>query len=203
MVGADEVHDDADVGEVDEPEGLVEGEAGEDVARRVVAEGGVAGAAEEEVEDGGHGEAVQRRPLHGLVLRRRRAERVLDLDEHVGEGVGEGHVAEGQEHVEGLLPGDIDGGAGEGAADVAVGGPLGGAEAEADEGVAEGGGDGDDGQPRDVVEAGELREEELEEAEHHHVRAPGGAAVAGAVPLPVEAVHPLHRSACMPYIDRH
>lgn len=196
LVGADEVDDDADVGDVDEPEGLVEGEAGEDVAGGVVAEGGVAGAAEEEVEDGGHGEAVEGGPLHGLVLRRRRAERVLDLDEDVGEGVGEGDVAEGEEDVEDLVAGEVEVGAGEGAADgAAVGGPLGGAEAEADEGVAEGGGDGDDGEPGDVVEGGELGEEELEDAEHHHVRAPRRAAVAGAVPFPVEAVHPLHRSA--------
>ena len=175
LVGADEVHDDADVGDVDEPEGLVEGEPSQDVPRRVVPEGGVPSAAEREVEDGGHAEAVEGGLLHRRVLRRRRPERVLDLDEHVGERVGEGDVAQREEHVEGLVAGHVDGGARQRAADVVaavVGGPFGGAETQADEGVAEGGGDGDDGEPGDVVEAGELREQELEDAEDHHVGAP-------------------------------
>ncbi|WVZ88821.1 LOW QUALITY PROTEIN: hypothetical protein U9M48_035292, partial [Paspalum notatum var. saurae] len=190
LVRADEVHDDADVGGVDEPEGLVEGEAREDVARRGVAEGGVARAAQQEVEDGGGAEAVERGALHGAVLGGRRPERVLDLDEHVGEGVGEGDVAEGEEHVEGGGLAAGEGGAERGAGERAARGagvrgpPLGGAEAEADEGVGEGGGDGDDGEPGDVVEAGQLREQELEEAEHHHVRAPRRVAVRAAHALP-------------------
>nr|CAB3459616.1 unnamed protein product [Digitaria exilis] len=129
----------------------------EDVPGCIVAKGSIPGAPKQEVEDGGHAEAIEGRALHGLVLSRRRAERVLDLDEHVGEGVGEGDVAEREEDVERLLFGRVDGGAGERAADLAVmGRPFGGAEAEADEGIAEGGGHGDDGEPGDVVEAWEL-----------------------------------------------
>lgn len=41
---------DAHVGEVDQPEGLVEAEPGEEVAGSLVSEGGVAGAAAEDVE---------------------------------------------------------------------------------------------------------------------------------------------------------
>lgn len=184
--------DDADVGDVDEPEGLVEGFPGEDVPGRVVAEGGVARAAEQEVEDGGDAEAQEGGPLHGAVLGGRGPQRVLDLDEHVGEGVGEGHVAQREEHVEGL----VAGGPGQRAAGrAAVGGPLGGAEAQADEGVAQRGGHGHHGEPRDVVQAGQLRQQQLEQPEHHHVRAPRRVALARAVPRPVEAVHATNSAA--------
>jgi hypothetical protein len=186
------VDDDADVGDVDEPERLVEGGPGEDVPGGIVPERGVSRAAEQEIEDGGHAEAVEGGALHGAVLGGRRAQRVLDLDEDVGEGVGEGDVAEREEHVERLGRGE--GAAGQRAAEVAVGGPLGGAQAQADEGVAERGGHRHHGQPRDVVEARELREEELEQPEHHHVRAPRRVAVARAVALPVEAVHATNRA---------
>lgn len=77
LVTTDEVEDDAGVGEVDEPVGLVEAEARHDVPGGVVAEGGVPEAAAAEVEESGHGDGDRRRPLHRPVLRRRRLQRVL------------------------------------------------------------------------------------------------------------------------------
>ena len=77
LVPAQQVEDDARVGEVDEPVGLVEAEAGEQVARRGVAEGGVPEAAHGEVEECG-GQDRDDVPLpHRLALRWRRFERVL------------------------------------------------------------------------------------------------------------------------------
>jgi hypothetical protein len=71
------VDDDAGVGEVDEPVGLVETEAGEEVARRVAPEGGVAEAAAAEVEEGGDHDRDDGRLLHRLVLGRWRFQGVL------------------------------------------------------------------------------------------------------------------------------
>jgi hypothetical protein len=79
LVGADEVHDDGDVGDVQQPEGLVEAEAGEEVVRRGVAEGGVAHAPAQHVEHRCGGHAHHGRPLHHLGLGwRRRLDRVLN-----------------------------------------------------------------------------------------------------------------------------
>jgi hypothetical protein len=72
LVGPHEVHDDGDVGDVQQPEGLVEAEADEEVAGGVVAERGVAHAAAQHVEGRGGQHAHQRRRLHHLRLRRRR-----------------------------------------------------------------------------------------------------------------------------------
>ena len=79
LVGADEVHDDGDVGDVKKPERLVEAEAGEQVVRRGVAERGVPHAPAQHVEDGRRRHAETRRLLHHLRLRRwRRLDRVLN-----------------------------------------------------------------------------------------------------------------------------
>ncbi|BAS89641.1 Os04g0470801 [Oryza sativa Japonica Group] len=64
LVAAEQVEDDAGVGEVDEPVGLVEAEAGEEVARGVAPEGGVAEAAAAEVEEGGDDDRDDGRLLH-------------------------------------------------------------------------------------------------------------------------------------------
>ena len=77
LIAAEEVDGDAEVGEVDEPVGLVEAEAGEEVTGRGVAEGRVAEAPAAEVEEGGHRDARPRRRPHRLALRRRRPQRVL------------------------------------------------------------------------------------------------------------------------------
>jgi hypothetical protein len=77
LVRADQVHHDADVGEVDQPVGLVEAEPGQDVPRRGVAERRVAEAAGEHVEPRGGRHAQQGRLLHRLVLSRRRLHSVL------------------------------------------------------------------------------------------------------------------------------
>ena len=70
------MENDAEVGEVDEPVGLVEAEAGEEVARGGVAERRVAKASAAEVEEGGDTDAGPRRRLHRLRLRR--PQRVLE-----------------------------------------------------------------------------------------------------------------------------
>ena len=70
LVPAQQVEDDARVGEVDEPVGLVEAEAGKEVARRVAPEGGVAEAAAAEVEECRDKDRDHRCPLHRLVLGR-------------------------------------------------------------------------------------------------------------------------------------
>jgi hypothetical protein len=44
------------------------------------------------------------------------------------------------------------------------------------------------------VEAGELGEKQLHQAENHHVRAPRPVASRHAESRPVKAVHPLHRA---------
>jgi len=72
LVRADEVHDDGDVGDVQQPEGLVEAEPGEEVVRRAVAERRVAHAPAQHVEHRRRRHAHHRRPLHHLRLRRRR-----------------------------------------------------------------------------------------------------------------------------------
>ncbi|BAS91440.1 Os04g0659850, partial [Oryza sativa Japonica Group] len=77
LVAAEEVEHDAGIGEVYEPVGLVEAEAGEEVARRGVAEGGVAEAADAEVEEGGGEDRDHVALLHRLALRRWRSQRVL------------------------------------------------------------------------------------------------------------------------------
>jgi hypothetical protein len=77
LVAAEEVENDGEVGEVDEPVGLVEAEAGEEVARGAVAERRVAKAPAAEVEEGGDSDARSRRLFHRLALRRRRPQRVL------------------------------------------------------------------------------------------------------------------------------
>lgn len=59
---------DADVSQVDEPEGLVEAEAGEEVSWRVVSECGVAYAATQDVEYGGGQDADQACSFHYFVL---------------------------------------------------------------------------------------------------------------------------------------
>ena len=69
---------------------------------------------------------------------------------------------------------------------------LGEAEAEADGGVGEGHDGGEDGEPGDLVEVGDLREEDLRHAEDDHVRRAGDIARVP-VPLHVEAVRPLDR----------
>jgi hypothetical protein len=70
------VDGDADVADVDEPEGVVEAEAGEEVAGRLVAERRVPQHAAQHVEHGRRGHADEGR-LHHHVLRRARAKRVL------------------------------------------------------------------------------------------------------------------------------
>jgi hypothetical protein len=79
LVGADQVHDDGHVGDVEQPEGLVEAEAGEEVVRRVVAERRVPHAPAQHVEYRRGRHAQPRRLLHHLRLRRwRRLDRVLN-----------------------------------------------------------------------------------------------------------------------------
>jgi hypothetical protein len=68
LVRADEVDDDGHVGDVEEPEGLVEAEAGEQVVRRLVAERRVPHTPAEHVEDGGGCHAEARRLLHHFRL---------------------------------------------------------------------------------------------------------------------------------------
>ena len=82
LVGADEVDDDADVADVDEPEGLVEPEAGEEVPRRAVAERRVPQHAAQHVEHRRRRHSDERRLLHHLVLRRARPQRVLHVYPH-------------------------------------------------------------------------------------------------------------------------
>ena len=77
LVATKQVEHDAGVGEVDEPVGLVEAEAGEQVARRGVAEGGVTEAAHGEVEERGGQDRDHVPLLHRLALWWRRFERVL------------------------------------------------------------------------------------------------------------------------------
>ncbi|BAT16235.1 Os12g0195183, partial [Oryza sativa Japonica Group] len=191
LVGADEVHGDGDVGGVDEPERLEEAESGEEVVRRRVAERRVAHPPAQRVEHRRRHDAQQRRLLHHLRLRRRRRlDRVLDLGVHVGEGEREGDVAQRLQRPPRLLRGGDVGDAGDRAAEPAVGDGLGDAEAEADAGVGEGHDGGDDGQPPDLVEVGDLREDDLEGAEDEHVR--GARDVArDVVAIGVEAARPL------------
>ena len=79
LVGADEVHHDGDVGDVDQPERLEEAEPREEVVGGFVAERRVPHASAQHVEDGRRRHAQTRRLLHHLRLRRwRRLDRVLD-----------------------------------------------------------------------------------------------------------------------------
>jgi hypothetical protein len=68
LVRADEVHDDGHVGHVQQPEGLVEAEACEQVVRRLVAERCVPHAPAKHVEDGGGRHAEAGSLLHHLRL---------------------------------------------------------------------------------------------------------------------------------------
>ncbi|KAB8085435.1 hypothetical protein EE612_008276, partial [Oryza sativa] len=185
LVRPHQVYHDRHVGHVQQPVGLVEAEAGEEVPRRVVAERRVPHASAQQVEHARHHHADPRRLPHRPRLRRRRPQRVLDLDEDDGVGVGEGdvpqrlqvapHLLRGGDDVAGLgdeAHGDAHGAAGE----RAVLGDLGGAEGEADGGVGEGHDGGEDGEPPDLVEVGDLGEEHLDDAEHDHVHVAGGVA---------------------------
>lgn len=67
-------------------------------------------------------------------------------------------------------------------------------EADGDGRVGEGHDGGEHGQPRHLVEALQLGEEDLDNAEHHHVRGGEDAAVGGVAVL-VEAVGLVHRPA--------
>ena len=71
---------------------------------------------------------------------------------------------------------------------------LGDGEAEPDGGVGEGHDGGDDGEPPELVEVGQLREQDLDAGEDDHVGRVGGLAVSG-VTVAVEAVGPLDRPA--------
>ncbi|BAS75532.1 Os01g0878750, partial [Oryza sativa Japonica Group] len=193
LVRSDQVDDDGNVGDVDEPERLEE--AGEDVPGRGVAERRVPDAPDRHVEDGRDADAVQARPLHRHVLRRRRLHRVLDLDEQHGVGVREGDVPERLQEVPRLgRRGDASGAdpdAEEGAVRRAVRRDLSGAEEEPDEGVGERHDGGDDGDERHPLQARALGQDDLREAEQHHVHRPGRAA--GRVrPLVVVAVRAHH-----------
>jgi hypothetical protein len=78
LVRANEVHDDGGVGDVQEPEGLVEAEPSQEVVRGVVAERRVAHAAAQHVEHRRRRHAHHRGLLHHRHLRwRRRLDRVL------------------------------------------------------------------------------------------------------------------------------
>lgn len=70
---------DAHVGEVDEPEGLVEAEPGEEVPGCTVPECGIPEAPAHHVEQGRGRDSDQRRPLHHLVLRWARLQRILQF----------------------------------------------------------------------------------------------------------------------------
>ena len=72
---------------------------------------------------------------------------------------------------------------------------FGDAEAEADEGVGEGHGRRQDGEPRHVMEARYLREHHLRETEHEHVVAVSADGARRVVPFPVVAVCLLNRPA--------
>ncbi|BAS98223.1 Os06g0556101, partial [Oryza sativa Japonica Group] len=76
LVGADQVDHDADVGEVDQPVGLVEAEPGEHVPRRRVPERRVPQAPAQHVERRRGRHPQQRCLLHRLVLRRWRLHRL-------------------------------------------------------------------------------------------------------------------------------
>ncbi|KAB8084618.1 hypothetical protein EE612_007205, partial [Oryza sativa] len=195
LVGADEVDDDGGVGDVEEPEGLVEAEPGEEVPRRVVAERRVPHAAAEHVEHRGHRHAHHRGALHHRRLRRRRRpDGVLDLDEDQRVGVGERDVAERLQAPPHLVHRrhHADADPGQASLQPSVRDDLDDAEAEADDGVGEGHDGGEHGEPGDLIEVGDLREEDLGDAEDDHVGHAGDVARV-AVPLPVEAVGPPDR----------
>jgi hypothetical protein len=198
LVGADEVHGDGGVGDVEEPEGLVEAEAREEVPGGVVPERGVPHAPAQHVEERGDGHADDGGAPHDLGLgRRRRADGVLDLDEDERVGVGEGDVAERLQAAPHLVDrGDqADADPRQAALHALVGHHLRDAQAQADGGVGERHDGGEDGEPRYLVEVRDLREENLHDAEDDHVGRAGD--VAGVpVPLHVEAVRPLDRPAC-------
>ncbi|BAT13040.1 Os11g0195650, partial [Oryza sativa Japonica Group] len=160
LVGADEVHDDGSVGDVEQPERLVEAEPGEQVVRRLVPERRVPHAPAQHVEHRRRRHAHHRRALHHLRLRwRRRLDRVLDLDEDDGVGVGERDVTEGLEAAPDLLHGGdagADANAGEAAHEPAVGDGLRDAEREANRRIGEGHDGGDDGQPPYLIEIRDL-----------------------------------------------
>jgi hypothetical protein len=72
---------------------------------------------------------------------------------------------------------------------------FGDAEADADDGVEEGRGGREDGEPRHVVEVGYLREDHLRDAEQEHVVAVPTGGARRAVAFPVVAVGLLNRPA--------
>ena len=117
----------------------------------------------------------------------------LDLDQDIRKGVSKRDVPQRQQHIEHLLAGGGSGGASQRASELTMRRPFADAQTEADEGVAEGGGHRHNRQPRDVLQARELRQHQLEQAEHHHERV-AGRITPRAVPVSVEAVGPLHRA---------
>ena len=132
-----------------------------------------------------------------IVIRDRLA--CLYLDEDVGVGVGEGDVAEGLQAAPDLLhrrDPAADSDAGEAALEPTVGDGLRDPEREADGGVGEGHGGGDDGEPPYLIKVRYLREDDLDGAEEDHVRVAGAPArvlVVVVVASDVEAVRPLDR----------
>lgn len=96
----------------------------------------------------------------------------LNLNQDVCKSVCKGNVPQCQEHVEGLLACGDTAGATQSASEFAMRNPLPDAQAEADEGVTERRRDRHHRQPCYVLQARELGQHELEEAEHHHVHVP-------------------------------
>nr|ACL53175.1 unknown [Zea mays] len=188
LVAAEEVENDGEVGEVDEPVGLVEAEAGEEVARGAVAERRVAKAPAAEVEEGGDSDARSRRLFHRLALRRRRPQRVLYFQQHQRERVGEQDVPEGLRDSPHLLRRGHQRDASDAAHDHPVCDDFGDAEADADEGVEAGHDGGEDGEPRHLVEVGYLRQQHLREAEEQHVVAVSSHRARRVVAFPVVAI---------------
>jgi len=96
LVGAHQVHHHEGVGHVQQPEGLVEAEPRQQVVRGRPAERRVPDAAAQQVDHRRHRHAHRRRLLHHSGLRRRRRpDRVLDLQQDQGETVRERDVPEG------------------------------------------------------------------------------------------------------------
>ncbi|BAS89842.1 Os04g0490866, partial [Oryza sativa Japonica Group] len=202
LVRAYEVHHDAGVGEVEQPEGLEEPEPGEEVVRRVVPERRVPDAPAHQVHRRRRRHAHRHRFPHHLRLRRRRRHRLHREDER--EAVCERDVPERLEAPPNLLHrGDAGAGADEDARDGAPDSPvrckLDLKHGDADGGVGQRHGGGERGEPPHLVEVGDLREHDLQRAVHHHVRpARAAARLPLVVPSHVEAPRPLDRPARRP-----